>query len=105
MDCPLCKGEIAEGAKVCKQCKVRITRCPNCLEYTDGNKSKCQICDSVLELVSSQLDPIKITPTLNKDEAKIYLLKKQKSFGVALLLNFLWAGWGIFYCEAKEGVG
>lgn len=94
MECPLCKGEIAEGALVCKHCKSKIIKCPNCLEFTDGNKDLCQVCGSVIN---------KTLPQESLDEAKILLMKKKKSFVLALLLNFLWAGWGIYYCEAEEG--
>jgi rRNA maturation protein Nop10 len=101
MECPLCKGEIAEAAKVCKHCKARIIKCPNCLEYTDGNKEKCQVCDSILD--SNTPKEKSNNPVINNAEAKIFLMKKKKSFGIALLLNFLWAGWGVFYCESEEG--
>jgi hypothetical protein len=103
MECPLCKGEIAEGAKVCKHCKARIIKCPNCLEYTDGNKDKCQVCDSTIDISSFQAEHSETTSIMDKEAAKINYLKKKKSFGISLILNLLWAGWGIYYCEAKEG--
>jgi hypothetical protein len=98
MECPLCKGEIAEGAKVCKHCKARIIKCPNCLEYTDGNKSKCQVCDSTIDIIISPAEHSETIPVMDREEAKINYLKKKKSFGISLLLNLLWAGWGIYYC-------
>jgi len=103
MQCPLCKGEIADGAKVCKHCKAKIIKCPNCLEFTDGNKAQCQICDSALDVNTPKSELEEAAPIIDKDEAKIYFMKKKKSFGVSLLLNFLWAGWGVYYCESKEG--
>jgi hypothetical protein len=86
---------------VCKHCKAKIIKCPNCLEFTDGNKSKCQVCDSVLDKNDSKEK--NNNPSIENAKAKIYLMKNKKSFGIALLLNFLWAGWGIFYCDAEEG--
>ncbi|MCE1187617.1 MAG: hypothetical protein LWX56_00630 [Ignavibacteria bacterium] len=103
MECPLCKGEIADGAKVCKHCKAKIIKCPNCLEYTDGHKEKCQVCDSLLDADTQSAKQTKSPNALQREEAEILIMKNKKSFGVSLFLNFLWAGWGVHYCKAENG--
>jgi hypothetical protein len=30
-------------------------------------------------------------------------MQLKKSLAMAIFLNVLWAGWGIYYCKAKEG--
>lgn len=81
--------------KVCKHCKARIVKCPQCLEYTDGNNIKCEICGSSLNIAD-------LSPALaaqREEDTKYY----RKSFGMALFLNWVWPGWGVYNCGAEKG--
>ena len=53
--CPICKMEIKEAAKVCKQCKAKLVKCGSCDEWTDASNNTCMICESELSIPGQKI--------------------------------------------------
>jgi len=60
--CPVCKKEIKEAAKVCKQCKAKLVKCGSCDEWTDASNNTCMICESELSIPKTKPTKAKTGP-------------------------------------------
>ena len=104
--CPACQEEIIEGAKICKHCKSQIVQRPHCLENTLGTDPKCVVCGSAIDIVAhanGARDSADSTSEWESTSPNTIFLKEKKSFGMAVFLNLLWAGWGVYYAKATKG--
>ena len=84
--------------------------CPSCGNKIESDESKfCGNCGGRLNTTAEISSPstfnnssISSKPS-NDVSDQITYMQMKKSIGIAILLNILWAGWGIYYCRAQNG--
>jgi len=88
---------------------IRMVKCPYCSEEIPDGSTICSYCksnlDSSLPSQSSVTQPVTQVQSTKGDDAALNIryMQMKKSFLLALFLNFLWAGSGIYYAKCPKG--
>ncbi len=88
---------------------IRMVKCPFCSEEIPDGSTICSYCKSNLDhsqtSQSSVVQPVTQVQSTKGDDAALNIryMQMKKSFLLALFLNFLWAGSGVYYAKCPKG--
>jgi hypothetical protein len=78
-------------------------KCPYCAEEVKTEAVICKSCKSDLRPAIPQSHAPNARGASNQGDELIQFMQLKKSVGMAIFLNFLWAGAGIFYVKCPSG--